>query len=424
MDKTIQSVVKAELCHGCGTCAAACPTGAIEIIRDDRRGIYVPRIDVELCNRCSVCVEVCPGHEVDFESLNRSVFSEQPTDYGIGVYQACYTGYATDNDRRYFGASGGAVTALLLSALDDGIIDGALVSRMSAENPLESESFIARAPEDIISAATSLYCPVSANLALGEILKTEGKYAVVGLPCHLHGIRKFELLNKTLSGRIALHIGIFCGYTYSFQATDYLLHKLGIDKKDVAGIRYRGEGWPGGGAISLKNGKKVDVPTFDLYSTLEFTFCPWRCTLCCDRTAELADISCGDAWLPELADDTVGSSILITRTPRGQDIIRQAVEKRRLHTADIGPADVARSQGYFVYKKIRIRFFLGLARLLRKGVPRYATTLERLSFRHVVGASLQSVAQVFGRNSWLWPLIPLFHRLTRRFYSTTPDMSE
>lgn len=146
--------------------------------------------------------------------------------------------------------------------------------------------------------------------------------------------------------------------------------------------------------------------------------------MCCDRTAELADISCGDAWLPELADDTVGSSVLIARTPRGQDIIRQAVDKGRLHIGEIGPADVARSQGYFVYKKIRIRFFLGLARLLRKGVPRYAAAPGGLTFRHVIGAFLQVAAQVFGRHRWLWWLIPLYHHLTHRFYATTPDMGE
>lgn len=239
---TIQSVVSADLCHGCGTCAAICPSGAITVIKDDRRGIYIPRIDADRCTGCSVCLEVCPGHEVDFPGLNESIFSRQPTDFRLGVYHAGYTGYAADNDRRYDGASGGAVTALLLSALEDGSIDGALVSRMSVDNPLEPEPFIARTPEDIISAATSLYCPVPANLALKEILRAEGKYAVVGLPCHLHGVRKFEQMNNRLAGRIALHIGIFCGYTYSFLATDYLLHRLGIDKADVAGIRYRGQG--------------------------------------------------------------------------------------------------------------------------------------------------------------------------------------
>lgn len=58
------------------------------------------------------------------------------------------------------------VSALLIFALEQGIIDGALVTKMSENNPLEPQPFIARTREEIISAAKSKYCPVRIRLPL------------------------------------------------------------------------------------------------------------------------------------------------------------------------------------------------------------------------------------------------------------------
>jgi coenzyme F420 hydrogenase subunit beta len=45
-------------------------------------------------------------------------------------------------------------------ALEEGIIDGALVTRMKKDRPLEPEPFIARTREEIIEASKSKYCGV------------------------------------------------------------------------------------------------------------------------------------------------------------------------------------------------------------------------------------------------------------------------
>ena len=377
--ETIEQIARNDLCTGCGTCVAMCPKEAIEMRIDKRKGIYVPKMNKEKCNSCGLCRRVCPGHSVNFKALNLDIFGKEPEDVLIGNYQGCYLGHATDDNLRYNAASGGVVTALLLFALEKGIIDGALVTRMSKENPLEPQPFIARTKEEIISACKSKYCPVPANIALREILKEDGRFAVVGLPCHIHGVRKAESVNEKLKEKIVLHVGIFCSHSDTFWQTEFLLKKLGLKKEDIAKIDYRGEGWPGMMSVLLKNGKNVSVP----YSEAGSLHGLWlhallRCALCCDLTAELADVSCGDAWLPEiLANEKMGKSIVIPRTKMGEALCLEAVQDRYIKIEKTSAYKVKQCGDMMQTKKkdINVRFFI--QRLFNKAIPTYNTTLLR-----------------------------------------------
>lgn len=408
-DNTIDSVVRGDLCTGCGTCVALCPLLAISMAKDTSRGIYVPEISWETCNECGICLEVCPGHSVDFERLNMSIFGGKPENGVLGHYLDCHAGYATDQKLRYDAASGGLVTTLLVSALDEGLIDGVLVTRMSDEDPLEPVPFIARTREEVISASKSKYCPVPANIALKEILEEEGRYAVVGLPCHIHGVRKAEEMNEALKARIALHLGIFCGKRPSFLATEFLLWQRGIVGEDVVKIDYRGEGWPGGVSIYLSNGERVFIPHFDAWQPLDLAFTPRRCLLCCDGAAELADISFGDAWLSEFSDDKAGTSVIISRTLQGEEFLQHAEAKELIKLNSIAPARVAQSQQDFRSKKTTIKLYMLYARIMRQKRPVYDTGLGKAGFTDAVSASLRLLGLYLSSRRRLWGLIPVLY---------------
>jgi len=358
-------VVKRGLCTGCGTCVGMCPQEAIEMFKDNSKGIYVPYISMEKCSLCGVCFKVCPGHFVDFKNERTCLMGETPS---------YYLGHAIDHNVRYNSSSGGIVTALLLHALEKGIIDGVLVTKMSKDNPLEPESFIARTKEDIISASKSKYCPVPANIVLKEILKEEGKFAVVGLPCHIHGIRKAERFDKRLKDKIILHLSLFCGHNDTFLQTDFFLQKKGVKKQNVAKIDYRGDGWPGMITVLLKNGsiKKTHFSEYIGLHSLWF-FAIRRCKFCFDMTGELSDISSGDAWLPSVMNqDTIGTSIVISRTRMSARIIQEAIREKKLSLKNIELSKVEQSISTITRKRdVKLQYLLPLGR----AIPNYNVSL-------------------------------------------------
>lgn len=368
---TIEKTLNENLCTGCGTCTI-CPNEAIELKKEKRRGIYLPKLNEKYCNYCGICYNICPGHAIDFKELNMKIFGREPKDVLLGNYLNCYAGYASDYDIRYNSASGGLVTQLLLFALEEGLIDGALVTRMKKDNPLEPEPFIAKTRDEIIEASKSKYCPVPANIMLKQIIKERGKFAVVGLPCHIEGIRKAELVYKKLREKIILHLGLFCSNVPSFLATEFLIQNMKIDD-EITEIEYRGGGWPGRMKIVSKNGYTISIPTSDYWGSGFGTyFSTMRCKLCIDHTCELSDISFGDAWLPEFLSDKSGWSIVISRTKLGEEILQNAALRGKIKLVRVNSGKVVQSQGKLLKFK---KSDLSARKLLSRKIPAYNSEL-------------------------------------------------
>jgi coenzyme F420 hydrogenase subunit beta len=368
---TIEPVVKRKLCTGCGTCAGVCPHGAIEMAVHPGKGCYLPRLDKERCTRCGLCHQACPGHSVDFESLNDELFGDVPDDILLGRHLGCHIGHALDRNTRYRCSSGGLVSALLVFALEEGLIDGALVTRMRKDNPLRPEPFLARNKDEILSAAGSKYCPVAAGSTLNEILRTEGRYAVVGLPCHIQGLRKAEQHLPRLRERIRYRISIPCSLNYSFRGTERVLKSLGVAPDQVAALQYRGRGWPGSMLIRLKNGIEQTIPLAE-YSRELRPYSLRRCTLCSDMLGELSDLTCGDAWIPEVMQaDKVGSSFVVTRTAGAEELLEIATSKEAVELSELGVRELLVSQGNALFKKRKLAARIEVFRRLRQSVPAY-----------------------------------------------------
>lgn len=413
--RNIEEVYKDGLCTGCGTCAGMCPVGAIEMVIDQKKGIYKPLIDNKKCNNCEVCYKICPGHSVDFKKLNEFVFGKQSEDILLGNYINCYTGYSTDYGIRYNSSSGGLVTQLLIFALEEGIIDGALVTRMKEDKPLEPESFIARTKENILAAQGSKYCPVPANIALKEILNSkEGeKFAVVGLPCHIHGIRKSEQINKKLKDKIVLHLGLFCSTPCNFLGTEFVLYKrLGINIEDVKNIKYRGKGWPGGMSVQLKNNKEKFILLSEYWDSNFSAFTPYRCRLCIDNTSELADASFADYRGKEISlNEKIGKTSILSRSINTEKILRQMADKRKIEVWRISSKEATYSQGY-IYLKKNVKACFHLFYLLSKNIPTYNQKLLDPPIHSYLLEIDRHLRTLFASRGSLWGLLIIYTFLT------------
>lgn len=381
LNNTIESIVEDDLCKGCGTCISICNLMAIELSVDSRRGIYVPKVDEAICKNCGNCYKACPGNEIDFDKLNLNIFNKSSPNDVIGNYISCYIGHSADTDIRFQSASGGLVTQMLIFALDKGIIDGALVTRTKKDNPFEPEPFIARTREEIIEASKSKYFPVPANIALSEILRSNEneRFAVVGLPCHIQGIRKAQECNKRLKEQIILCFGLFCSHTVNFHGMDYVLNKFKVKKEDVEKLICRGNGWPGRLTLTLKDQKDI-FDENNYYELLLFKprfFTPRFCMFCTDALCELADISFGDPWLPEYSNERIGKSIIIGRTEAGENFIKTAKNHKVIELDDVDIDKAIRSQwkGAISYKKKTSKAFYDICKLMHIETPEHSQKL-------------------------------------------------
>jgi coenzyme F420 hydrogenase subunit beta len=230
-----KAVIDADRCVQCGVCVAACPTDSIGIGEDD-----LPKL-VKMCTGCSLCWDFCPRgglrHEATWKLTGNG--EARPVEgrsvEGIGRVRESYSARV---DPMIEGAQdGGVVSSLLISLLEAGEIDGALVARESEEEPWKGEAFLARTPEDVRECAGSFY---NQTLALAHVdldsydLPPNPRIAVVGTPCEIEGIKAMQARPWTWGSSrveaITLTVALLC--TKSFNYEKLMLEEV-RDKRDV-----------------------------------------------------------------------------------------------------------------------------------------------------------------------------------------------
>jgi len=375
----ITQVVDAGLCVQCGVCESACTLpGAVCMQWHSHEG-WLPSVDHSLCSACGFCLQICPGLAVEFEDLSRDFLDGPHDDTLIGRYAACYAGFARQEAIRVRSTSGGAVTALLLSALATGRIDGAVVVRMDPQHALRSQVYLARTEAEIRAAAGTKYCTAPVGAMIRNLLSLDGKYAVVGLPCVIHSLRKLQKISRRYREKIPLVIGLFCGKNFLGGALMGVVKQQGIQPDEVADIQYRADGWPGFLRIRTVNGQTCRVPYGDYYDGSVFrSWAMPRCCLCTDGVAELADIACGDAWLPRFrTGDQRGTSVIVARTSAAARLLDDAGDEL-LCIEPLTADEVKSSQLSMLHRKKRqVVVHLGIRRLLGDRFPKYQQKLLR-----------------------------------------------
>lgn len=405
--------VIASLCKGCGVCAGICPCDAITMERDVR-GLYIPNIDIVKCSRCMLCVRSCPATlRFPIEEVPIRQLSDKDV---IGPCLEAYAGYSVDESLRYKAASGGIVTALLLSAFEREAIDAALVVMPSRADAFESCAEIIKDGQAIFKSVGSRYLPVEYSKALKQLAQDNSikSASIVGLPCHIDGIKRACLEVPKLHNKIAFTIALFCKQMKDLQFTDMILAKIRVRKEDVKEIKFRGEGWPGLIQVELKNGNIVRYP-YEEFASLWGTFSctPMCCLLCTTPMGEVSDISVGDAWLDKFRSNRIGVSAVLVRTKVGADIVGQAFRDKRIYVESLNPSVVVDMQPRFVImvKKANFTHRLRILSLFDPKVANLCTDvqlsakslLRSLEFLWILGIRCITSSVLFRRFYHLFP---------------------
>lgn len=327
-----ETVIEKGLCTGCGLCAGVCPKSVWEIRWLD--GDAEPNPGDRECQECGICTAVCPGKDIPLLELEQMVFgkSRNLDRDAVGIYQKAFAAYAGEGRIREAGASGGVATALLTYALDNNIIDGAVVAGFNSERPYLAEGRIVRESQELLKHARSKYGgnpPVNAVLSEAVFGMGLSELGLIGCPCHVHGLRKLQKLQKPkqISQSVKLVLGLFCASQMYFEGTRYLLSEYcGIHSlDDIEMIDYRWGEWPGRFYVKTKAGKEILVDRHEyVYHHLLFGWQRDRCKVCLDHCSELADISLGDFWAPAMKAGDPGWTMIIARSDLGLDFLESA----------------------------------------------------------------------------------------------------
>jgi coenzyme F420 hydrogenase subunit beta len=348
------------LCLGCGACAYGCPYGNVELVDVVDLGIR-PVVAMDGCRACGKCLEYCPG-VVTIQQRDTA------TDKRWGRLVEVWEGFASDPDIRFKGSSGGLCTALSVFGLESGQAAGILHIGEDGKIPWINKTYFSAQKDEILSRSGSRYAPASPCDGLEIVETSKGTSIFIGKPCDVTGLRMAEKANHELKRKISLVIGFFCAGTPSTMGTLDLLRKHNINIEALSKLRYRGMGWPGMATMGFKD---PGIPSVELTYNDSWGFVqkyrPFRCYLCPDLTAELADISVGDAWYHELGENDPGRSLILIRTERGREFFREAL-LRKYVTAE--PAErelIYQSQKNLLGKRQAIWGRLLAMRLL--GIP-------------------------------------------------------
>jgi len=397
MDR-VDKVRQWRLCSGCGACAAACPDKNIAMADVTNRGLR-PFLKSDQCRFCGTCVQVCPGAGLTGRETGAGEW---------GPVLDVWEGYASDEQLRYKGSSGGAATALAQYCLDHEDVEGVLQTQADPADPLRNRAVLSRTRHDLLSGTGSRYSPAAPCEKFDWMLKAPKPCVFVGKPCDVAALEKFRCVYPQIGDKTAVSISIFCAGTPSTQGTLEVLQRMGMEAGQVTSFRYRGNGWPGKAiAQSAAQEQTGELTYLESWGKILSRHVAFRCRFCPDASGEFADISCGDPWYRTIDPDDPGRSMVIARTERGRRLVKRAIEAGYLVVQPADQSIIPLSQKSLLNKRRNLWARLAALRLFGIPAPEYRgfalfAGWRRLTIRQRVKSFAGTVRRIIERR-WYRP---------------------
>ncbi|HEC08495.1 MAG TPA: hypothetical protein ENI86_02875 [Acidimicrobiales bacterium] len=355
----LRGVIDSGMCTACGACLAADP--GLDLEMDPSKLVYRPTgVGDERA------AGVCPAIAVDFPWLHSKVFpGRQVTPHG--VVDSVLLAQSTDIDRNLKASSGGLIKEMLAELLLRSDIDGVIA--LDEVAGLEYRERLVTDIEDVDRLPGSIYHAVRLDDTLRILREQPGRYVLVGIPCQFEGLYTYIHRHEPeLADRIALTVGLLCGWLYSHHSIRAISQYKKVDPDDITHIAYRGGGPVGKLRMvtperTVTVGRRVD---FSYQVAFDRSFNNTRCHVCVNHSNFLADIVVGDAWLPSTVTTRSGISLLICRTPEARSLVDDLEDSGRIVLTEASVEEITESQthrvvfGDFAYAYADYRRALGL----------------------------------------------------------------
>lgn len=289
--KLRKDIIKPGICTLCGACAASCESIAI---RNEQPTL------VGKCTACGVCYNQCP----------RTITTEEGL---IGKLRNAYCAKSSVPGLK--GQDGAVVTSMLAYALEEGLIDCAIVTTKSEEEPWKPVPIVATTFDELIESTGSIY---SHSMTMGALMSAVKQgmrsIAFVGPSCNIDAVSKMQksphgFLHLFMRANI-LKMGLFCMDTFYYEGIKEFVESKDMKLADVEWMKIRKGRFEFQTADELK---VFPLENLDKYRSSS-------CKYCTDMAAENADLSFGGVGTP------AGWTTVLARSGIGYEIFNEAVD--------------------------------------------------------------------------------------------------
>jgi coenzyme F420 hydrogenase subunit beta len=358
MSNDLSDVIGGGFCIGCGACAAYAGSPYKMEFSDGR---YLP-VPNEKFQSDTQVERVCPFSDASKseDELAKEAFSSQSLSYSrsLGFFARIGAMSVRDDAERLMSSSGGTTTWLLKKLLETGEVDAVL--HVQPRQPDQSDPRLfayARSTTavEIGNGASSRYYPVTMEAVLKAATTGSERLAVVGVPCFIKAIRLLSLHDERIRRSVAFTVGLVCGHLKTAGFAELLAAQIGFDPSQIRGIDFRVkfENRPANQygvevEFQQENGKtgRAQRVNRELFGTDwgHSFFKHKSCDFCDDIFAETADVVVGDAWLPDYVRDWKGTSIVLVRNPRLEQLLDDGCKSGELKFDPLTVSDLVASQ--------------------------------------------------------------------------------